>query len=144
MRWLDSITDSINMKSEQTLEDSKGQGSLACCSPWGCKELDMIYRPKNNNVVLVAMKRNEKQGADKLGTGQGKSAEVAFRQSFKGADPRRAGFCELSSPSGRPGTFPRGSLWCQETLLHQRGCSLAPLNSDQAADTAEPAITNLY
>ena len=19
-----------------------GQGSLACCSPWGCKELDMI------------------------------------------------------------------------------------------------------
>ena len=23
---------------EQTLGDSKGQGSLACCSPWGCKE----------------------------------------------------------------------------------------------------------
>ena len=22
---------------EQTLRDSKGQGSLACCSPWGCK-----------------------------------------------------------------------------------------------------------
>ena len=21
-----------------------GQGSLACCSPWGCKELDMIER----------------------------------------------------------------------------------------------------
>ena len=28
-------------KSEQTLGDSEGQGSLACCSPWGCKELDM-------------------------------------------------------------------------------------------------------
>jgi len=25
---------------EQTLGDSKGQGSLVCCSPWGCKELD--------------------------------------------------------------------------------------------------------
>ena len=25
---------------EKTLGDSKGQGSLACCSPWGCKELD--------------------------------------------------------------------------------------------------------
>ena len=23
---------------EQTLKDSEGQGSLACCSPWGCKE----------------------------------------------------------------------------------------------------------
>ena len=28
-------------ESEQSLEDSEGQGSLACCSPWGCKELDM-------------------------------------------------------------------------------------------------------
>ena len=26
---------------EQTLEDSGGQRSLVCCSPWGCKELDM-------------------------------------------------------------------------------------------------------
>ena len=27
-------------KFEQTLEDSEGQGSLACCGPWGRKELD--------------------------------------------------------------------------------------------------------
>ena len=26
---------------KQTLRDSEGQGSLACCSPWGCKESDM-------------------------------------------------------------------------------------------------------
>ena len=26
---------------EQTLGDSEGQGSLACCSPWGYEELDM-------------------------------------------------------------------------------------------------------
>ena len=26
---------------EQTLGDSEGQRSLVCCSPWGCKELDM-------------------------------------------------------------------------------------------------------
>ena len=25
---------------EQTLEDSEGQGSLTCCSPWGCKGSD--------------------------------------------------------------------------------------------------------
>ena len=35
-------------ESEQTLGDSKGQGSLACCSPWGCKELDMTERLNNN------------------------------------------------------------------------------------------------
>ena len=27
-------------ESEQTLGDSEGQGSLACYSPWGCKESD--------------------------------------------------------------------------------------------------------
>ena len=25
---------------EQTLEDTEGQGSLACCSPWGRKDSD--------------------------------------------------------------------------------------------------------
>ena len=28
-------------ESEQTLEDSEGQGSLGCCSQWGHKELTM-------------------------------------------------------------------------------------------------------
>ena len=26
---------------EPTPGDSEGQGSLACCNPWGCKESDM-------------------------------------------------------------------------------------------------------
>ena len=26
---------------EQALGDGDGQGSLACCGPWGCKELNM-------------------------------------------------------------------------------------------------------
>ena len=26
---------------EQTLGVGDGQGSLACCGPWGCKELDV-------------------------------------------------------------------------------------------------------
>ena len=34
-------------KFEQTLGDSGGQRSLACCSPWGCKELDTIQRLNN-------------------------------------------------------------------------------------------------
>ena len=35
---------------EQTLGDSEGQGSLACCSPWGCKELDTTEWLNNNRV----------------------------------------------------------------------------------------------
>ena len=29
---------------EQGLGDGDGQGSLVCCSPWGCKELDTTER----------------------------------------------------------------------------------------------------
>ena len=29
-------------ESEQALGVGDGQGSLACCSPWGCKESDTI------------------------------------------------------------------------------------------------------
>ena len=32
---------------EQALEDSEGQGSLACCSPWVCKELDTTEQLNN-------------------------------------------------------------------------------------------------
>ena len=48
MRWLDGITDSIDM-SEQAPGDGEGQGSLACCSPWGHKELDTTEQMNNNN-----------------------------------------------------------------------------------------------
>ena len=37
---VDDIIDSIlGQEFGQTLGDTEGQGSLACCSPWGHKEL---------------------------------------------------------------------------------------------------------
>ena len=35
---------------EQALGDSEGQGGLACCSPWSCKELGMIEQLNNSNI----------------------------------------------------------------------------------------------
>ena len=37
---------------EQTPGDSEGQGSLACCSPWGCKKSNMTWQLNNNSDII--------------------------------------------------------------------------------------------
>ena len=50
MRWLDGWHHRLNgHEFEQTPEDGAGVGSLACCSPWGCKESDTTEWLNNNN-----------------------------------------------------------------------------------------------
>ena len=66
MRWLDGITDSTDRESEQTLRDSEGQGSLACCSSWRGKELDMTEQLDNNNKDLLYSTGNSTQYSMKL------------------------------------------------------------------------------
>ena len=47
---------------EQTPGDSEGQGSLACCSPWGRKKSDTTY-PLNNNRVYIYSESSQLFGA---------------------------------------------------------------------------------
>ena len=39
---------------EQASGIGDGQGSLACCSPWGHKELDMTEQLNNNKQIALA------------------------------------------------------------------------------------------
>ena len=55
---------------DQTLGDGEGQGSLVCCSPWGCKELDTTEWL--NNILQ-------------------KSGQILLQQSLEGSPgPRRS------------------------------------------------------
>ena len=40
---------------EQTLRDGEGQESLACCSPWGCKELDLATEKRHQSIKRSTM-----------------------------------------------------------------------------------------
>ena len=55
MRWLDGITESMDMSLSKTLGDSEVPGNLSAaglyCSPWGRKESDTTERLNNNNTI---------------------------------------------------------------------------------------------
>ena len=44
MRWLDGITDSMDVSLSETPGVGDGQEGLACCDSWGCKESDTTER----------------------------------------------------------------------------------------------------
>ena len=47
---------------EQTLGDGEGEGSLECCSPQGCKKLNMVWPLNNNNDILFTRYIREVEG----------------------------------------------------------------------------------
>ena len=44
MRWLDGITDSMDMSLGKLREVGDGQGGLVCCDSWGREESDTTER----------------------------------------------------------------------------------------------------
>ena len=56
MQLFDGITDSMDMSLGKLMGDNEGQGSLACCSPWDHKELDMTERLNNSSKYLTEPK----------------------------------------------------------------------------------------
>ena len=57
MRWLDKHHWFKRNESEQTLEESDGQGILACCSPCGHKE-SHDWAHMHSQVIIIILKLN--------------------------------------------------------------------------------------
>ena len=53
---LDSDDHQLNRHEfEQALEVGDRQGSLVCCSPWGCKQLDRTERLNNHQYKIETL-----------------------------------------------------------------------------------------
>ena len=52
MRWLDGFIKLEGHESEKALGVGDGQGSLACCHPWGRKESDTTERPNWTDIQI--------------------------------------------------------------------------------------------
>ena len=69
----------------------EGQGSLVCCSPWGCKESDMTEQLNNSNVTGIPV--THFRGHQPL------QERVGCRERMKAGSPSNRQLLGPSSPS---------------------------------------------
>ena len=65
---------------EQALEVGDGQGSLTCCSPWGCKELEITEQLNCTASQLKKVKRKRRVSWKRLKEWEKQKAEKGFPQ----------------------------------------------------------------
>ena len=62
MRWLDSITDSMDMNLNKLWEIVE-DGSLVCCSPWGRRVRHNLATEQQQQMILnLSMHQNYQKG----------------------------------------------------------------------------------
>ena len=71
------ITDSIDMSLNKLWEFGDGQGSLACCRPWGGKEADTTERLNNHHHNNAALAFANPPRGQRPGEGEGCRQEPA-------------------------------------------------------------------
>ena len=54
MRWLDGITDSMDMSLSKLQKMVEDKGSLACFSLWGCKESDTTEQLNSTDGLFIS------------------------------------------------------------------------------------------
>ena len=74
-------------QSKQTLEDTEGQGSLASCSPRGCKETDITKQLNNKNGGPTCVCTQNRGVAGKLRTGVQAEPKLGVRRERWASDP---------------------------------------------------------
>ena len=110
MRWLDGIMDSNGHDFVQTLGDGDTQGSLVCCSPWGCQDSDTTLRLNNKRGPQVVRKERLDGGLELRGHPCPTACSLEWAPwptpwSLASRDPASAQAEDSEETAGLPGTF---------------------------------------
>ena len=127
--WLDGY------EFAQTLGDGEGQESLACSSPWGCKELDMTEQLNNKQRCLLSGGW-ETRVAELTTDGQAEE-QLSSWASTRLASSQPLGPQRMASPKdfpgqGRPSLVPGAAVrcapaWAEDAVTQGGACSLLAL-----------------
>jgi len=66
MRWLNGIMDLMDLSLNELRELGDGQGGLACCDSWGCKELDTTERLNWTELMLEKIEGGGRRGWQRM------------------------------------------------------------------------------
>ena len=109
---------------EQAVGDGEGQGSQACCSRWGHKELDPTKQLNDNNTLFKHLKKKTKQNQDPCSSTQQQSCMRSLPREDMGGNPTSfLEWCERRPKSHHP-SLPAGMD--QRKLSGQSGLSPVP------------------
>ena len=120
---------------EQTPGDSEGQGSLACCSPWGRKESDMTERLNNKSEISFGKQKWAMIGSERAG---GTTSGWVIRKTSGKIRPEvGSGGQRVSRAESRGRAFQAKGIACGE------GRRLVPASFSNLQDFSTSALVSL-
>ena len=139
MKWLDGITDSMDMSLHKPWEWRTW--SLACCSPWGRKESDRT-EPLSNNRDETNFSTHPSCGSETRSEGAGQAGNQTGVSSLKKASSLRPG-SRAHKPKASSGLAapPGDRIKTPASESGRAGVAAQPWRFMQMCDTAQPSFS---
>ena len=141
MRWLDGITDAMDMNlgnGHETSWDGEGQRGLSCCSSWCCKESDTTGRLNNKQMARVNTDILGISELKRMGTGKFNSDDHYIYNCGQ-KSLRRNGVVLIVNKSPKCSTWVQSQKWQNDLCFPGKPFSITVIQDNATTTNAEEA-----